>query len=345
MAADELYRLRLRSPLHAGRRGFGMEEAAETVRSDTLFSALCWGILQVSGSGVLHEWLDAFLQGPPPLLVSSTFPWAGDVRFLPRPRRAASTDAGDEREERAMAGITKRLKTVAYVSEVIFDQLAAGAFPGGELEDGNFLPGGLWVSGAERAKLPIGQGGLWEQPEPVAHVSVDRVSSAGALYHVGEVRYREGCGLWFAVRWMDTGWRSVVESALSALGESGIGGERSSGRGQFRWDSRPWDSGLARAGRHGAGVLLSLYHPTRQDVEMGALDEAMYRLELRRGWIAGGTGQGLRSMAVRMLAEGSVLRGAESGLGDLVDVTPRGFRAHPVYRYGLAFVVGSRPDG
>ncbi len=84
-------------------------------------------------------------------------------------------------------------------------------------------------------------------------------------------------------------------------------------------------------------MTLSLYHPTREEVDGGRLGEAYYRLRVRRGWVGSAEGQGLRGKAVRMLAEGSVIYGGDAG--DLVDVTPEGFAAHRVYRYGLAFPI------
>lgn len=330
---ETIYRLHPLSPLHLGEGGYGMEAAGEAVHSDTLFSALCSSLRLVEGQGWLEDLLAAFNGGPAPFLLSSAFPWAGELRFYPRPmvrpaRAGSETEGGDPE-----AG--KRLKRVGYVSEGLFRSMLVGGPTAGP-EEGDILPGGLWLSAAERAALPGGLERVWEKPDPVARVALDRASNSSSLYHVGEVSYREGCGLWFAVRWRESGWRDPFEAALWALGEGGIGGERSSGRGQFRPER--WEGAGVPAMEAGAGraVTLSLYHPTRAEVGSGLLDGASYRFLSRRGWLASPEGQGLRSRAVRMVAEGSVIGGAPQA-GDLADVTPEGFRSHRAYRYGLAF--------
>lgn len=334
---DEIYRLYLLSPLHLGERGIGMEESGESIPSDTLFSALCWAVREVEGTGWLEDWLGAFLSGRPPLLLTSAFPFAGDVRFYPRPmlpsRWIPEVDTG-VRAPATSPG--KRLKGVTYVSEELFRRWVAGESLASEMDESNFVSGGLWMSGAESRKLPPGLSGLWAGPDAVAHVTLDRTSNASTLYQIGEVRYRDGCGLWFGVRWRDTAWRDLLEAVLNCLGEAGIGGERSAGRGQFRWE-RQGESGFPSPPTAARNVTLSLYHPTREEVEGGRLDDAHYRLRSRRGWVASAEGQGLRGKAVRMLAEGSVIGGVNAG--DLVDVTPEVFTAHRVYRYGLAFPV------
>ncbi len=339
MEAQRFYQLRLASPLHLGERGIGMEEAGQTVPSDTLFSALCWGLREVEGTGWLEELLDSFLRGTAPFLLTSTFPWAGDVRFFPRPMLPLP-DPGQEEvpSQPAATPHHRRLKGVTFVSEGIFRRWLAGESLIREAAEANFLSGGLWISSAERAKLPDGPEEVWTSAPPVPHVALDRVTGASALYHVGELRYGEGCGLWFGVRWGETGWQEPVEAALSCLGEAGIGGERSAGRGQFQWEQQQGECLPAPSSQARRAVTLSLYHPTRLEVAGGSLDDAGYRLRIRRGWLGSPEGQGWRSKAVRMLAEGSAIDAAATG--NLADVTPEGFTAHRVYRYGLAFPVG-----
>lgn len=340
MEQQDIYRLRLLSPLHIGERGAGMEETAATVPSDTLFSALCLALLELEGRGWLYDWLDAFTRHPAPFLITSTFPWAGEVRFYPRPMLKFPLSGGPRWPAQHPQG--KLFKKITHVSEGIFQRTLAGQSLEEEREEDNFLPGGLWITAAERKALPDDLRQIWDSSSQVAHVALDRASSAPSLYHVGEARYAGGCGLWFAVRWREPAWRELLEKALSCLGEAGIGGERSAGRGQFKGER--WEGAGLPTTPHGGrrAVTLSLYHPAAGEVSAGLLDSASYRFRVRRGWIASPEGQGWRRKAVRMLAEGSVVD--IDARGDLVDATPEGFTPHRVYRYGLAFPVAVAED-
>jgi len=79
---------------------------------------------------------------------------------------------------------------------------------------------------------------------------------------------------------------------------------------------------------------------------------------MRRGWMSSPddswdesgrvvSGRALRRRAVRMFAEGSILRwmGGNGAPGDLAKVTPEAFKAHDVWRYGRAYAVGYPGEG
>lgn len=68
--------------------------------------------------------------------------------------------------------------------------------------------------------------------------------------------------------------------------------------------------------------------------------------------MTGATGAAQWRRAVRMLAEGALIGlpashpadrpAGPAAPGSIVDVTPRGFTAHRVYRYGVALALGAR---
>jgi len=350
------YHLRPRAPFHFGVRGVGVEATALTARSDSLFSALCITLRELYGEAELTHFLDLFptRERPnrnPPLLLSASLPYAGDVRFYPRPLLPAPGLENEPAEQ-------KHQKEITFVSETIFHAWVTG----GDVlqhydrsEDGNLLHGGrVWVTADERVALSkfddlldqdTDQIRMWTVGD-VPRVTVDRVSSSSSVYQAGQVRFAPGAGLYLLVAWRDDEWRGRFWELLQVLGDAGIGGERSSGYGLFA-PLEPESVALPDAkGAERWMTLSSCWPLPGQEGMLGP--GAAYRLENRRGWMDSPDGRNLRRKSVHMLEPGSVLRTlpGQTIYGGLADVTPEIFDTHTVWRYGLALPVGyGRPMG
>jgi CRISPR-associated protein Csm4 len=344
------YRLRPRAPFHFGVRGVGVEATALAARSDSLFSALCVTLRELYGETELTRFLDRFptREQPdrdPPLLLSAGLPYAGDVRFFPRPLLPLPGLEHDPAEQ-------KHQKKIAFVSETIFRAWVSGDDVRQHYdrsEDGNLLHGGrVWVTAKERDALvqsddfvdeDTGHARMWTVGD-VPRVTVDRASSASSVYQAGQVRFAPDAGLYLLVTWRDDGWRDRFWELLQVLGDAGIGGERSSGYGLFT-PLEPQSLPPPDAKETERWVTLSSCWPLPgQEGVLGT--GAAYQLENRRGWMSSPDGRNLRRKSVRMLEPGSVLRTlpGQTIYGGLADVTPDIFTAHPVWRYGLALPVG-----
>ena len=341
-----IYHLRALSPFHLGERGIGLEASDVVAHADTLFSALCSVGREFYGVSWVEDWLGAFQQSPP-FWLSSAFPQLGDgwLRLYPRPLDSPpGVGAGDD-------ATVKRLKTVELVSESIFlkwvkgDSLAMELPQKEEAQPPLLHDAHVWVTRNEMAALQEhgmtdrkGQPILWKK-EDVPRVTVDRIRSKSQVYQAGRVTFQPSGGLWLGFVWgQDAELSSQIEVLLEVMGHAGIGGERSSGHGQFKVVSSEvvdLPDPVQRC------VMLSLYWP-RTDSEAAALTDsrAAYKLLVRRGWIGSPEGRTLRRKAVRMVAEGSVLPGEPRPTGGLADVTPDALTAHRVYRYGYALPVG-----
>ena len=368
MNAMKLFKLAPRTAFHFGQRGVGVEATEAFCRADTLFSALCLTLreLDPEGSAALTRLLDRFPKsgdstGPPPFRLTSAFPYAGDVLFFPKPLVPGNLRPVEAEEH------GKTLKEVEFVSQGIFSAWLNNEPLDAYLPDANFLHDGeLWVTPPERERLEVfgdtnGEIHLWEV-DPVPRVTVDRVTNKSAVYQAGRARYQrikagkteQRAGLWVLVDWpggepdeMQIGW---LKKLFTVLGDSGIGGERSAGYGQFDLEG-PSDFGAF--GIEGLGerwLTLAPYHPRPDEAgEGGVLGEACaYTLLIRRGWVASPEGMSYRRPLVRMLGEGSVLHhlagGGRESYGDLADVTPaimdpEKATGHKVWRYGIAFPV------
>ncbi len=372
-----VYRLEFKGGIHLGVRGVNLEESAVTLPSDTLFAALVDTFRRAGGAP------DAFVapfprsslgrdvapDAPAPFRLTSTFPFAGGVRFLPMPVPLQRIVSPDELKKRR-----KAIKRVAFVSEVLFREILDGKvmddrlFPepatdapagGVALQNGRF-----WLAAEELDKLPpdfrvrearaLHHRRVFAEDQ-VPRVSIDRVSQASDIFHAGRVCFAQGCGLWFGVDWRrpelplaGERFERIFERLWHILQDDGLGGERSAGYGAFTLhDGQRLSLPEARAGE--PMVLLSRYHPRAAELPAALDTPAAYRLVTVGGWLSSPERPMERRRQLRMLEAGSVVRAVgEAPWGDVVDVRPTYEAAdfpHPVWRYGMALGAAIRDAG
>ena len=318
MSKHVTYHLNFRSLLHLGRRGVGLEKTEISIPADTLFSAICQTWRTFYGEERLTDFLAQYETGEP-FLLTSTFPFAGDTRFFPKPLIDINVNADDD---------LKKLKRVRYLSEKRFRQIVNGepiTFDSDHLING----GQLWIHDDDKCSRTV-----WETGKR-PRVTLDRQSSTSEIWHLGGVKFHEDCGLWFDAKF-DTGkTQKQIETLLRVLGDTGIGGERSAGYGIFDLHRETAESESDQeADRF---VTLSPICP-RDTEQLDALiqGDVGYTLEERSGWICSTEGNGLRRQQIWMFGEGSVLSGNGSQIGCLVDLKPDPC-PHPVWRYAYAW--------
>lgn len=350
---DQFYRLHLRASLHVGSTGIGKEGSLAYIPSDTLFAAMVatWAWLSPTR---LATMLASFNAGNPPFLISSAFPYAGEVRFYPIPAVDAPLPAAIQTD------LGKKLKRLSHVSEQILQRWLQGQDlsdevqehakqEGAEVAISNFIHGGrIWVTRAERNAIAQTLGKPAEDPHDIRlwsediapHVVVGRADNRPNLFHTGRVYFVPECGLWFDVRYLDPQWKTDIETALDLMADSGIGGLRSTGHGAFRWD--PWNNGVALSAPKPAsyGLLLNRLAPAPSQMKALTAEKATYRLATIGGWCGNEGEQPRKRRRVRLVTEGSIVCWPDAPLGQLVDVNPKGDGLkHPVYRFGFGLGV------
>jgi CRISPR-associated protein Csm4 len=346
----------------------GLEDVMPTVPADTLFSALvsAW---RITGRDPV-TFVAPFRQNPlkPPFLLTSAFPFVGEVRFYPAP-----VDLLDRFSKATVKRQGKTIKRIAWISESLLrayldgKPLDARLFPESPYDEptgqqGVALQGGaLWLTQQEASSLPdamlkkIRKDGklrlhalrrhhVW-QVERVPRVTVDRVTDAANIFHAGRTTFARDCGLWFGVQWLrpdaqadDLAYQEAFELLLALLADSGLGGERTYGYGAFEYATHGPIS-LPDPQLHSQAMLLSRYHPRSE--ELPHVLQGAYRLESVAGWLESPDGADRRRKRLHLLAEGSLITWPGSPAGDVVDVNPtyqnlQGDLPHPVWRYGLA---------
>lgn len=336
------YSLTFRAPLHIGERGVGQEETREFVPADTLFSALCsmWRLLYGIDS-LQHDLLARYRDaGREPFFLTSAFPYAGAIRFYPKPLRPPT----DETE------VAKRWKGIRWVSERVLEQYLHGEPIQLEVSTPNGKQG-LTLHEGECLIHPDDRDALqsfWDYERDdlamyrqavVPRVALDRITNASQIWQFGETHFAQGCGLWFGVQFGESGFQERFEACLRLLGDTGLGGERGAGRGLFTFERREWQ--LRTPSSPTRFLTLSPWLPANAEQRSWLQREgSAYELTLKRGWLGSPEARNLRRKEVWMVAEGSLIaHPPEFRLGQLIDLSPD--RApHPAYRYGYAFPIG-----
>lgn len=364
------YALSFQGGLHIGTRGVTLEEAGVSIPSDTLFSALLHSWMLAGGD--IEEFVAAFkTPSNAPFLLTSAFPFAGDVRFYPMPKDLTRLflEGTLKDEERG-----KSLKHIQYFSEALLQIALKGKkldellFPKNEKDmqsKGLGLQGGtLWLSPDEVSKLPEDFRKA-KNPKPVLpllkvwkearapRVTIERITNATNIYQAGRVQFAKDCGLWFGVDWRKPdatlrdglNYKPAFEKALAVLEDEGLGGERSSGYGAF--SSKLMDTSFEynEPKSDGAAYLLSRYIPNQSELPDALTSErAAYELVSLGGWLQTYSGASQRRKRQMMVTAGSLVSAKNYPAGCIVNLKPdydakAGDLGHAVYRSGLALAV------
>ena len=281
-----------------------LHDSDKTFRADTLFSAL---FIEAIKAGTDQRLLDNVNAGK--LLFSDAFPFEGDTYYLPKPLMRV------KREDQGNSIVKKKIKKLQYIT---FNQFQA--FIDGTME----LDGELNPSFAE----------VYTRTQAMVRTKGDTEP-----FHVGQVLYREGCGLYIIAGTEDEEAENLIKELLQALSYTGIGGEKSSGLGKFHLEisTVPHELEHFLLRETGRFMLLSGAIPGDEEME-NVLMEASYLLEKRGGFVASESyaPEYQKKRDLYVFAVGSCFSVRFSG--KVADVSEGG--AHPVYRYARAMFMG-----
>lgn len=357
------YRIIPKAGFHFGREGLEQHSSAESFSSDSFFSALIATVSLVEPDS-LNDLLGAFppYSSSPALRLSSLFPIVGELPLFPRPRlkiersdnshnKSSSNKCGKALEKDDGSG--KALKKIEYVSMRILNLILSGTNVDKYLlmDDENGLGrylqnGAVWIAKDEQRQLPkewreqnadaLKAQHIWDE-QLTPRVSIDRISNASNIYHIGRTVFAPGCGLWFIAEMMDDAVQAWFENILNHLQDEGIGGERSAGYGSFAWErmSSPCQPSIDSD----YVMLLSRYHPTSKELQNSVLvgEFTSYELVDVGGYVTPIGEPARKRQRVRLIEAGSIVRGGITG--QLVDVSPTGFQSYAVYRSGIALAI------
>jgi len=248
-------------------------------QSDTLFGHLCWQLVFRDGEAALQEFLEPFLQGAPPFVLSDGFP-AG---LMPRPLLQDKGDTVSVSVEEYAAA--KRLRKARFLAEEQFNRLRAGETITALVTEGGWMRTETLHAALDRNTMRTGgegsEGQLFQTeswiPQPV------RPSGAGqqaeSLEDGCQSTGKETPNLQVYARATAKGLEQLRE-LMTILAKVGYGRDKCTGSGQFRifdverlegWDALPNANGF---------VSLSSFVPAAGDPVQGA-----WRLRIKRGML------------------------------------------------------------
>jgi CRISPR-associated protein Csm4 len=321
------YHLQFTTPVHFGLEGIGQESVEQAFRSDSL-----WGAL-------LQKWFLLFDDKPEelctetPFAISSCFPFINGVRFFPLPIGAFDDVIENAAKQKASHGMpdVKEWRRVKYIAEPLFRK----ALIGKRLQPED-------VSAEQIYPMAFHEDGqikevTFQQHEQRPRIMTDQMNGGvgeSSFFYCTDQFFGKKAGLFFLARFDSDAAREKFEASLRLLGDCGIGADRSVGRGSFVVFSESIEFFTPKTPY--TWLILSLYHPTRDEVQQGVLTRGRYTLAKRSGSGGGIHVSRFRRADCWMLEEGSII--PFEARGDAPCVLERSdFIPHNIYRNGRAF--------
>ena len=292
------------------------------MHSDTISAALAAIRAQQGRKDDIDSFMDSFL-------ISSAFPYYKKCYFLPRPLGKINVyiDDCDEYISR------KKLKTIRFIEQTLWTELIAGKdihIKSSQLKDGFVLP----VSDDS-----------FEKPYTSSvnqRVTVPRADGQDAEpFFFDWTFFNKEAGLYCLT---DAQGELLDELIFlfQTLGENGIGTDKNIGGGKFTVDKANISLPNEESDTH---MLLSLYIPKEEEMNILDLDNSRFELIQRGGYMAGSIENDfwhLRKKSIYMFQSASILKTSQPLHGRIVNLWPVSYndeRKHPVFRSGKPLTI------
>jgi CRISPR-associated protein Csm4 len=264
-----------------------------SLRSDTLWGLLCWGIRHLYGEQRLETFLDSYTEGgSPEWIISSTFPYKHDgkkrIPFFPKP---FLPDAKEESSisEKDKLRLRKKVKKMSWLEHSDFEKTLKG-----DLSQKDFLEQAQEEIPSDASKIPPK-----EHRTISMHNKIDRLRlstfeapDGGQLFQTENVFWedltnesdeKETTGLFFLADVRDDEALNLLISVLRLYRHFGMGGNRSVGSGFF--EPAISNFTLTESSEANALVNLSLFQPMDKDLDnldTHFTEGGVYRYELEQ---------------------------------------------------------------
>lgn len=306
-------RLSFASGTHLG-SGIGKEydRSMRAIHSDTISAALCsvWATMGSDVESFLHSYR-----------VSSAMPMYRGRLFLPLPLDKSCISLTEDPNGTQH----KRLKRLQWIEQPLWERLSREGRI--EITSDMISHCGSAIVASDASTVHIQHQALEQKVRVVE-------GEDNEPYFFDRIFWGKDVEL---VVFYESSRQTDFQQSFIMLSESGFGTRRSVGNGIFdvAFDTAKIDVDESAEGAQ----LLSLWHPKREEWSAATMSKSCYSLISRGGFISGSSDVTQRNRvkkSVNMIMAGSVIT-TPSLVGDVVDVRPDGFTAHPVWRDGRAF--------
>ncbi len=322
--ASTIIKLKNWSPLHLGIGKEDYDFSAPDLHSDSISSALAALRAQRGKTDDIESFLDAFV-------LSSAFPFLGEHLFFPKTIGQINVEISGKEKQSSR----KELKKIKYIEKDLWLQLLSGkcVIIDEKQLNGEFL---LEKTTVDLFVKPF-------ENQVTQRVTIPREEGQDAKpFFFNWTYFHENAGLFCILQTENDALREEIVDLFEELGETGIGSDRNVGGGKFEIEEELIDF-LPQTGGN-ASMLLSLYIPLKEEIQMLNLEKSRYDLKQRGGFLAGSSDEEfrhLRKKSIYVFGVGSVFPTRECLKGKVVELTPKwnDSKLHPVFRSGKPFYV------
>ena len=308
-----LVKLSLPSGFHLG-SGVGEEydRSMRMLHSDTISAALC--SVWAANGGDVEVFLYSFR-------VSSAMPIYKDRLFMPLPLDKSCIRL----KEYPDGAQHKRTKRLQWIEQPLWEQLS---------REGSIDISVSMISGCGSAIAVSDASDIYIQHQTLDQKVAVVDGEDNEPYYFDRIFMGKDVKLGVLY---ESSSQDEFKQAFSILADNGIGTRRTVGNGLFEVEYATVNIDIAESAN--AVQLMSLWLPKSDEWCVETMRDSCYDIASRGGFISGSSDITQRNKikkSVNMIMVGSVI--ATTSLeGDVVDVRPDGFVAHPVWRDGRAF--------
>ncbi len=278
-----IVKLKFTAPFHLNPAGDTQEKTETAVSSDMLISALAACHTKLYGN-----FCTDFFSGK--MLVSSLFPFYKDTLFFPAP-------LFQFKHGKTLPSQYKKISKLKYLDFSLWSKVIQGE----TLDTGDVHSLGIFgISPSKQTEIPP-----FFLVEDVQRLGKDP-------FYFSQVRLHPDAGMFFLFQ-VDAEIEPRFKACLRLLGDEGIGGDRTVGKGLFEI-IRETDIHIPDVDTPHI-MNLSFFIPSPDDVQNMDLNRSFYRLQHKRGWYITHKFLNLKKKGIFGFSEGSVFftRGALTG--------------------------------